>query len=159
MTSPSHKIRPDDYSEAHELPVDLVGAHKQLRNLQDNIYGYIMEPAQNAYDSNDKGVHNIIEMKIGHKEGDPDFVISDRGLSGITKDYEGDIDRFLDDMKATTEKVKRGLNRKGIGMFQYTNIAPKVIITSMDQEMIYRIPMWVTPAGATAYGKVQRKPR
>lgn len=34
-----------------------------------------------------------------------------------------------------------------------------VIITSMDQEMIYRIPMWVTPIGTTAYGKIQRKPR
>jgi hypothetical protein len=159
MSSPSHKIRPDDYSEAHELQVDLVGVHKQLRNLQDSIYGYLMERLQNAYDSNDEGVPNMIEMKIGHKEGEPDFVISDRGQSGITKDYNGDIDRFLDDMKATTEKLKRGLNRKGIGMFQYTNIASNVIITSMDQEMIYRIPMWVTPAGATAYGKIQRKPK
>lgn len=159
MTSPSHTIRPDDYSEVHDLQVDIVGVHKQLRNLQDNIYGYIMEPLQNAFDSNDEGVRNTIEMRIGHKEGEPDFVISDRGESGITKDYDGDIDKFLDSMKATTEKLKRGLNRKGIGMFQYTNIASNVIITSMDQEMIYRIPMWVTPIGTTAYGKIQRKPR
>jgi hypothetical protein len=159
MTSPSHTIRPDDYSEAHDLQVDIVGVHKQLRNLQDNIYGYIMEPLQNAFDSNDEGVRNTIEMRIGHKEGEPGFVISDRGESGITKDYDGDIDKFIDSMKATTEKLKRGLNRKGIGMFQYTNIASNVIITSMDQEMIYRIPMWVTPSGTTAYGKIQRKPR
>ena len=159
MSYSSHKLRPDDYSEAHEFQIDQIGVHKQLRNLQDSIYGYIMETIQNAYDSNDKGVHNVIEMKIGHKEGEPDFEISDRGQSGITKDYGGEIDGFLDDMKATTEKWKRGLNRKGIGMFQYTNIAPDVIITSMDHEMIYRIPMYVTPAGATAYGKVTRKPR
>ena len=155
----SNKINPDDFSEAHELPVDLVGTHKQLRNLQDNIFGYIHEVNQNMFDSNDRGKPNNLLIWINpHKGQDPAIVFIDHGTEGITRDYNGDIDAFISDMKATTEKMIRGFNRKGIGMFQYTNIAPKVIITSMDKEMIYRIPMFITPEGATAYGKIQRKP-
>lgn len=43
MTSPSHKIRPDDFSEARMLPVDPGGVRKQFRNLQEDVYGYINE--------------------------------------------------------------------------------------------------------------------
>jgi hypothetical protein len=155
----SHKIDPDDFSEAHELPVDLIGTHKQLRNLQDNIFGYCHEVVQNMFDSNDKGKPNNLLIWINpHKGQDPAIVFIDHGPEGITRDYAGDIDAFLSDKKATTEKEARGFNRKGIGMFQYTNIAPKVIITSMDKEMIYKIPMFITPEGGTAYGKIVRKP-
>lgn len=155
----SDKIRPDDFSEAHELPVDLIGTHKQYRNLQDNIYGYIHEVVQNMFDSTDRGEPNRLEIRINPRGHDPSVWFKDRGPHGITKDYKGDVDAFISAMKATTEKeIIRGLKRKGIGMFQYTNIAPKVIITSMDKEMIYRIPMWVTPEGATAYGHVSKKP-
>lgn len=154
----SDKLRPDDFSEAHELPVDIIGTHKQYRNLQDNVYGYIHEVTQNMFDSNDNGKPNKLQIRIGTKPNEPVLWCKDEGPMGITKEYGGDIDAFIADMKATTEKILRGLNRKGIGMFQYTNIAPKVVITSMDQEMIYRIPMWITPEGATAYGKISKKP-
>ena len=166
MTEPnkipnSHKINPDDFSEAHELPVDLVGTHKQLRNLQDNIFGYIHEVNQNMFDSNKRGQPNLLQIWINPKKGhDPALVFTDHSYGGITSYHNGDIDAFVSEMKATSQKDTEevGLRRKGIGMFQYTNIAPQVIITSMDREMIYKIPMFITPAGATAYGKISRKP-
>lgn len=158
MTNASDKLWPDDFSEKHLLPIDLIGAHKQFSNLQDNIYGYIQEVNQNMFDSNDSGKPNVLEILLNPGQ-EPSIKFIDRGPYGITKNHNGDIDAFISELKATTQKeVQQGLRRKGIGMFQYPNIAPFVIITSMDQEMIYHIPLWRTPEGGTAYGKISKKP-
>jgi len=151
-------IRDDDFSETHEWEIDKAGTHKQLRKQHDDVYGNMMEPIQNALDANDKGEPNTVEVRLGHSPSEPNVVVSDCGNFGITRDYDGDINRFTAALKATSEKIKRGLARKGIGMFQYTEIASKVIITSMDKEMIHRIPIYVTQAGTTAYGRIISKP-
>lgn len=154
----SEEIRDDDFSERHDWEVDPSGIHRQLRKQHDEVYGNIMEPIQNALDSNDEGEPNTIEVRLGQNPSEPTLVVSDRGNYGITKDYKGDINKFMESLKATSEKINRGLARKGIGMFQYTEIAPKVVITSMDKEMIHRIPIYETPYGTTAYGRQVSKP-
>lgn len=167
MTSPSEEIRKDDFSESQPLPVDTRGTHERLRNLQSELLEYIREPLQNALDSNDRGKPNTLEIIVPEKpkEDEPILVVIDHG-GGITKDYGGNLERFLTAMKATSEKGKRAgtIGKMGIGMLQYTNIGKKVIITSMDRnplsgeaEMIYRIPMFIKD-GLTSFGLTHTKP-
>lgn len=151
--SSSDEIRDDDFSELTRWKVDELGAHKYLEDVQDDLYSYMIEPIQNAMDSNDEGEPNIVSIST---KSDP-IIVQDEGKKGITKDYEGDVNRFLQAQKATTEKGKRGLERKGIGMFQYPKIAPKIIITSMDGELIHRIPITKDSEGGTCFGRVLTK--
>ena len=169
MTSSSaDKIRDDDFSEEHRLPVDQFGAHETLRNQQSDIYDIIEEVIQNALDSKDKGLPNTIEIVVNNDAhpDEPILTVIDHG-DGITKDYNNDLQSFLDARKATSEKRRRKgtIGNKGIGMFQYTHIGKNVIITSMNRNpttgdplLIYRIPLYLTDSGWTAFGKTVTMP-
>jgi hypothetical protein len=167
MTS-SDEIRDEDFSEEHRLPIDDKGAHKTLRELQTNVYDIIKEVIQNALDSNDRGLPNTVEVLLPKtpKPDAPVLTVIDQGC-GITKDYDGKIQGFIEARKATSEKRKRkgAIGNKGIGMMQYTLIGRKIIITSVDThpttevpEMIYRIPLYFSESGFNAFGKYEVKP-
>jgi hypothetical protein len=168
MTSASDKIRYDDFSVENILPLDAKGVHETLRKLQYRIYDVIKEVLQNALDSRDKGLPNRVGVVVPEipKEGEPMVSVEDEGDS-VTMDYDGNIQKFIEARKASSEKIKRrgAMGNKGIGMFQYTHIGSKVIITSMDRDrktgqprLIYRIPLYVTQSGFSAFGLVQTEP-
>lgn len=169
MSSPSERKRDDDFSEKHVLPVSQKGAQEKLRDLQDEVYDVIKEVIQNALDSRDRGLPNevIVTIPENPKRDEPVLEVTDKPGDGITKDYGGNLDKFLEAQKATSEKTNRlgTVGNKGIGMFQYTHIGRNVIITSIDKhprtgepEMIYRIPLYLTEDGWTAFGLTHRKP-
>jgi Histidine kinase-, DNA gyrase B-, and HSP90-like ATPase len=169
MTPASDQIRDDDFSERHPLQVDLHGTHKTLRELQGGgLYDVIKEVLQNSFDSKSKGLENRIEIYINPNAelGQPWLTVTDHG-DGITRDYDGNLDRFLNAVKATSEKRRREgtMGNKGVGMFQYTHLGRHIIMTSIDihpikgtPEMIYRIPLYLTEEDWTAYGLTTRKP-
>lgn len=153
---PSDEIRENDLSESNPLRIDQAGAHKHFRSLHSNDVEYIKEVTQNAVDSRDEGESNVIE--IAESNVDPFLTITDHG-DGITKDYDGDIMKFLEAMKTTSNKTKRkAVGKKGIGMFDYTNIGERIIITSMDKYMVYRIPLYIDGNGFTSIGRLAVKP-
>jgi hypothetical protein len=168
MTTPFDGVRDDDFSEETPFDVDKLGTHKRLRDIGDSVYDVIIEAVQNAFDSKEKGETNSLEIIIptAPKPNEPVLTVIDHG-DGITRDYDGDLNRFITARKAFSEKTKRTgtIGNKGIGMFQYTHIGKTVIITSMDRnprsgnpEMIYRLPIHETESGYTAFGKVLTKP-
>jgi hypothetical protein len=145
---------PKVFSELTTWIVDQAGAHIQLRKLQPDVYGDLMEPLQNAFDSNDKGEPNTIRI---YTQQNP-IIVQDEGKEGITKYHDGEINKFVSALKARSEKIKSGLKRKGIGMFAYTEIAPHIIVTSMDKEMIHQIPITEDSAECTCFGSITSKP-
>jgi Histidine kinase-, DNA gyrase B-, and HSP90-like ATPase len=153
---PSDEIREEDLSESNPLRIDQAGAHRHFRSLHSNDAEYIKEVIQNAIDSRDEGENNVIE--IFESDQDPFLTVIDHG-DGITKDYDGDIMKFLDAMKTTSNKNKRkAIGKKGIGMFDYTNIGDRIIITSMDKYMVYRLPLYIDQNGFTSIGRTAIKP-
>ena len=168
MTSSYDGVRDDDFSEETPFDIDKLGAHKTLRDIEDYIYEVIKEVLQNGFDSKEKGEANTLEVIIptAPKPNEAVLTVIDHG-DGITRDYDGDLNRFLTARKAFSEKSKRvgTIGSKGIGMFQYTHIGKTVIITSMDKhprtgnpELIYRIPIHEAKSGYTTFGKVVTKP-
>lgn len=146
-----------DLSEFHRWRIDELGSHKHYSELGGDPVDEIL---QNAFDSNDKGVPNNISVLLD-KSGDPKqpfLTVIDEGRHGICKDYDGDINEFLAAKKATTEKTKRDLQRKGLGMFSYPNLGSPVIITSMDNDFIHRIPVFRDKEGWNGFGKTVTKP-
>ena len=121
--SSSDEIRDDDFSELTRWKVDELGAHKYLEDVQDDLYSYMIEPIQNAMDSNDEGEPNIVSIST---KSDP-IIVQDEGKKGITKDYEGDVNRFLQAQKATTEKGKRGSKKKDRDAWRIDEGVQKII--------------------------------
>lgn len=146
-----------DLSEFHAWKIDELGSHKHYSELASNPVNEIL---QNAFDSCDKGVPNEISVLLD-KSGDPGqpfLTVIDKGRHGICKDYHGDITEFLAAKKATTNKTSRDLQRKGLGMFSYPNLGSPVIITSMDDDFIHRIPVLRNQEGYNGFGKTVTKP-
>ncbi len=167
MTS-SDKIRDEDFSEQHDWKTDEAGTHKHFMNLLSDIYRIIFEVFQNALDAADKGQPNEIRAWINPKATpqEPILIVEDGGL-GVTRDYEGSLEKFLTALRAKSEKTRREgtIGNKGIGMFQYPHLGRKIIITSIDAhptagtpELIYRIPMFLASNGKVAFGLTTTKP-
>ena len=157
---PVDRYTDEDLSEFHRWRIDELGSHKHYSNVQGDPLGPIMETLQNAFDSCDHNVPNNISILLDRScdKNRPFITIIDEGRHGICKDYHGEIMEFLAAKKATTEKIARNLQRKGIGMFQYPNLGSPVIITSMDDDFIHKIPVTRDAEGWNGFGKTTTKP-
>ncbi len=159
MTTEQRKssvLTDDDYRVAKVWRFN-PGAVARLVRDQGGIYEGILEAVQNAFDSPfDKYQdENPIIIKIPLL-GDKEYrtlvaSVHDFG-AGITRDTEGQIQKFLNREKGLSPKPpEKGVRRFGIGMAQFPAVSATQIIFSRDREFIYRIPILQTDDGP-AYG-------
>jgi hypothetical protein len=142
-----------DYQDLKVWQYDQDALIKQSINLGGPYEG-ILEAVQNALDSPMDRFHDYNRIDITIPQVDmPDYGkfiarVSDTGGS-ITKDFEGQIAGYISFIRAISPKKE---HRFGVGMGQYFNVAPKFVMTSMDDALIYRIPNVLTSSGRPATG-------
>jgi hypothetical protein len=158
---PVDRCYDEDFSEKHEWDIDKSASHKYLSRTSSDDLAPVYEIMQNHLDSKDKGQPNNISF-LFDKSGDPSepFLTSSDEGDGVTKYHEGDIMKFIESRKGISTKQGQGddWQRMGLGMLQYANLCERIIITSMDEDFLYRIPIFRTEDGVNCYGKVTHKP-
>jgi len=147
----------DDYKMAKTWKINQASVARYFRD-QGGIYEGILEAVQNAIDSphNVEIDFNRIDIKIPCI-GDSDFkrlVFSVRDMGGsVTKDTNGDIQRFINAEKAISPKEQQVSRlRFGVGMYQFGAVCESQVIISQDKQFIYRIPILYDKDGMPAYG-------
>jgi hypothetical protein len=160
----SDQPKDDDHNKFKVWEIDIRGGQRRLAEEADDIYDNIQEVIQNAVDSG-KDVDNYADKEAIANIWAHDYpnahnrvlTVEDFGL-GITKDYNGDINAFLNAKKATSNKVKgRGIGYKGVGMIQYPNIGKDIVIISQDDTNVYRIPI-TQESGISGFGNWDKWP-
>lgn len=117
-------------------------------------YEGLLEGMQNAFDSPIDRLKDKLRIDVTIPL--PDMAgygrliarIKDTGGS-VTKDFGGRIQGYIDLIRAISPKDE---HRFGIGMGQYFNISQTVVITSMDDKYIYRIPHFLNSEGLPETG-------
>lgn len=155
----SNYITDEDRKVAKPWKYDQASVAKMVKE-EGGIYEGILEAVQNAIDSPedpDNDINRIdilIPTKADEQYDEVVAIVRDQGGS-ITKDYGGDIEKFLNATKAISPKPRRkGFKRFGQGMGQYSAVSQDQIIDSFDtkKNVIYRIPIVQLPDGQLGYG-------
>lgn len=141
-----------DYDNAHIIGFDTAGTYQHFKKVETDPSQIIVELVQNHLDSKPYGQPNKIVISINkHPVKDPSGPIlegKDNSNDGIAGDYEKDIYKFIQAVKANSKKVNRPfkIGSKGIGMLQFTNIGKNVIFTSMYDGLIARFALFEKPS-------------
>lgn len=151
----SERIEKGDFDNPQPWEINQKRIHEQLRKLGKDIYDNLDQIVQNAFDATDIG--QPTKVSISTQVGP--IIVEDRGPKGLLKDYSN-INKFIQAQKAASEKLGQEgtTGEKGVGMFQYLNIGPEALLTSMDHKgMIHRIPLGVKD-GYNSWGDYESFP-
>lgn len=127
---------------------------KTMLDIYENIYQVVQNATGAVNDKyNDENTISITVPVPG--EPNPEHLVikvSDTGPWGITKDYDGQVQEFIDGAlkKSFSNKSEHNF---GIGMIQYPFIGSSVLIFSETPICLCRIPLYLDDEGIPSWGK------